>query len=129
MQRRRSFDGIEGQNIVSKKPTPTPLSSVSARVTTSPVPSSRQSPHYPQHQQRGGINVPKINTAAVPFPRGGRQIGQNHADTHLVRRSNSIERSQFRLPEGSIIQAMIIYDVNSTIICIYRSATKEKTLI
>lgn len=103
MQRRRSFDGIEGQNIVFKKPTPTPLSSVSARVTTSPVPSSRQSPHHPQHQQRGGITIPKINTAAVPFPRGGRQIGQNHADTHLVRRSDSIERNQFRLPEGNII--------------------------
>ncbi|KAL7326851.1 cysteinyl-tRNA synthetase, variant 2 [Mucor circinelloides] len=104
MQRRRSFDGMEGQNVVSKKPTPTPLSSVSARVTTSPVPSTTAHHHHHQHpphhpQPRGGINVPKINTAAVPFPRGGRQIGQNHADTHLVRRSNSIERNQFRLPE------------------------------
>lgn len=108
MQRRRSFDGMEGQNVVSKKPTPTPLSSVSARVTTSPVPSTTAHHHHhhqhpPHHPQpRGGINVPKINTAAVPFPRGGRQIGQNHADTHLVRRSNSIERNQFRLPEGNI---------------------------
>lgn len=89
MQRRRSLDEqsslqMEGNNNVrttTRKPTPTPLSSVSARVT-SPIPSVRAPVN------RNGLTVPKINT--VPFPRGGRQIGGT--DNHLLRRSASIER-------------------------------------
>ncbi|CAO3647711.1 unnamed protein product [Mucor hiemalis] len=69
------------------KPTPTPLSSVSARVT-SPIPSVRTPPNV-----RGGIVVPKINTTSVPFPRGGRQIGTSSNNTErTIRRSASIER-------------------------------------
>ncbi|KAI9252732.1 hypothetical protein EDC94DRAFT_662874 [Helicostylum pulchrum] len=88
-RRRRSLDEqsssqMEGNNNVrttTRKPTPTPLSSVSARVT-SPIPSVRTPVN------RNGLTVPKINT--VPFPRGGRQIGGT--DNHLLRRSASIER-------------------------------------
>lgn len=93
MQRRRSFDGqsslqMEGniniRTTAKLKPTPTPLSSVSARVT-SPIPSVRTQPNA-----RGALTVPRINTTSVPFPRGGRQIGAT--DNHLIRRSGSIER-------------------------------------
>lgn len=100
MQRRRSFDGSSVQmdnnsRSTKLKPTPTPLSSVSARVT-SPIPSVRTPPNV-----RGGIVVPKINTTSVPFPRGGRQIGASSNTTsatatanteRTVRRSASIER-------------------------------------
>jgi hypothetical protein len=91
MQRRRSFDGTEKsttQTKSSKLTAPMPISSVSARVN-SPM------KHTPSNYPRNGINVPKINTTAVPFPRGGRQIGQT-----TIRRSNSMERSQFKSPEG-----------------------------
>lgn len=92
MQRRRSFDGSSVQmdnnsRSTKLKPTPTPLSSVSARVT-SPIPSVRTPPNV-----RGGIVVPKINTTSVPFPRGGRQIGTSSNNTErTIRRSASIER-------------------------------------
>ncbi|KAI9348402.1 hypothetical protein BD770DRAFT_395368 [Pilaira anomala] len=107
MQRRRSLDGpsslqMEPNNNLrttatsnnnSKKPTPTPLSSVSARVT-SPIPTVRTP------NNRNALSVPKINTSSVPFPRGGRQIGTAAAaaaaaasnENNLVRRSGSIER-------------------------------------
>ncbi|KAG2200534.1 hypothetical protein INT47_012320, partial [Mucor saturninus] len=124
MERRRSFDGqtslqmenatshqnlrttnnttttttttIAGSTAPKHKPTPTPLSSVSARVT-SPIPSVRtqhnnnNSASSPRTNQYHSTSSPKINTTAVPFPRGGRQIGatDNH---HTVRRSGSIER-------------------------------------
>lgn len=99
MQRRRSFDGTEKsstQTKSSKLNAPMPISSVSAKVT-SPM---KHIP--PSNYHRGGINVPKINTTAVPFPRGGRQIGQTN-----VRRSNSIERHQIKSPEG--IYLYVIY--------------------
>lgn len=84
MQRRRSFDG---QTTDSKglKPKPVPVASVSARVAASPIPS------------RG------VKGTTIPFPRGGRQIGTNDDNnTSTIRRSNSIERNQFR-PEGKDI--------------------------
>lgn len=116
MQRRRSFDGssvmqqqqMDNNSRSTKlKPTPTPLSSVSARVT-SPIPSVRTPPNV-----RGGIVVPKINTASVPFPRGGRQIGAssntsvtttpNTERASAVRRSASIERRGGQVVEGKCV--------------------------
>lgn len=122
MERRRSFDGqsslqmetATGHNqrttaattTIKQKATPTPLSSVSARVT-SPIPSVRT-----QHQNAAAsasartnqyhlaVASSKINTTAVPFPRGGRQIGatEHHQP---VRRSASIERRVLAV-EGKI---------------------------
>lgn len=67
MQRRRSYDAVDDTNPRSTtarlKPAPTPLSSISARVN-------------------------QVPSKDIPFPRGGRQIGQSND----IRRSNSIER-------------------------------------
>ncbi|KAI8374033.1 hypothetical protein EDC96DRAFT_498308 [Choanephora cucurbitarum] len=105
MQRRRSFDGTEANNTL-KKPTPTPIPSTSARVanintTTTNTGMGARSATANQK----GINAPRINTAAVPFPRGGRQIGStlptpteiSHPQT--IVRSNSIEHVQYRVED------------------------------
>jgi hypothetical protein len=119
MQRRRSFDGTEKSSTQvksSKLTAPMPISSVSARVT-SPI---KHTPTTNYH--RGGITVPKINTTAVPFPRGGRQIGQS-----TVRRSNSIERNQFKSPEGNVCMYMLVlFMLNLLIVCMYLDQPPKK---
>jgi hypothetical protein len=118
-RRRRSFDGglaSHHQSTTATKPLPssgvllappTPILSVSARVTTtttSPIPTNNRPTPQPLSGSgviggRGGINVPKINTTSVPFPRGGRQIGASSSSTAgerggegQLKRSSSIER-------------------------------------
>ncbi|KAG1175973.1 hypothetical protein G6F70_003746 [Rhizopus microsporus] len=82
MQRRRSFDG-QTTDSKSLKPKPVPVASVSARVAASPIPSKG------------------VKGTTIPFPRGGRQIGTNDDNNpSTIRRSNSIERNQFR-PEAN----------------------------
>ncbi|CEJ04732.1 hypothetical protein RMCBS344292_18686 [Rhizopus microsporus] len=81
MQRRRSFDG-QTTDSKSLKPKPVPVASVSARVAASPIPSKG------------------VKGTTIPFPRGGRQIGTNDDNNpSTIRRSNSIERNQFRPEE------------------------------
>jgi hypothetical protein len=107
MQRRRSFDGpsLDASHPAGKlKTPPTPHSSVSARIT-SPVPSSVRTTAPSQPPARG--TLPKINTAPVPYPRGGRQIG---AEPLLLRRSASIERNNYKT-EGNASS-------NDTVLCV-----------
>jgi hypothetical protein len=95
MQRRRSFDGPSldaGHPAGKLKTPPTPHSSVSARIT-SPVPSSVRPTAAAPSQPPARGTLPKINTAPVPYPRGGRQIG---AEPLLLRRSASIERNNYK---------------------------------
>ncbi|KAI8346761.1 hypothetical protein BD560DRAFT_411226 [Blakeslea trispora] len=112
MQRRRSFDGTEANNTL-KKPTPTPIPSTSARVANSvssnhintTAPNSAGTNVRATAGSQKGINVPRINTAAVPFPRGGRQIGSTLptpteiANPQTIGRSNSIEHVQYRVED------------------------------
>jgi hypothetical protein len=97
MQRRRSYDAVDDTNTRQRvtKPSPTPLSSISARV------------NQPSSSRQRDTSAPKINNAAIPFPRGGRQIGQSNNENNnsipdsLLRRSNSIERNN-RITEGKL---------------------------